>query len=350
MDFQSSFKLNKITAFSTVIIMTVVIVFGLYALKAILIPLVVAILLAYVFSPIIEKLVKYKIPRSFSILILFIVLTLLIVYFGNMLLSNMNELVSDWPKLQAKLELQLNNLSDSLNLNRQDMFSALVNSLSYLSLSKVIFSSFTFLGNSLITLLFMAYLLFFVHTIPGKVDEAFGLHKAKKIRSIITNINQRIQQYLAIKTVLSILTGLSVYLVLVILQIKFAFLWGALAFFMNYIPNIGSFIAGIPPIITTFLQYGLTETLIVALVFVVIHFFWGNVIEPLVLGRKLNLSPIIILFSLLFWGWLWGIVGAIIAVPVSAIIKIVFSNFDGLRPIAVLMSDKENGETNYLSA
>ncbi|MFH1187501.1 MAG: AI-2E family transporter [bacterium] len=340
-----SIHLEKILTFAIVIIMIITVGFALYYLKAILMPFIVAILLSYIFYPGIEKLYKkFKISRSISIIVLCVVIFFLTILLGTFLFKNINDFIGVWPAYQKELEVSFANFSSRAHLRQQDVFLVadnVVKNISFgSSVSVAIASSVVFLTNVFITLLFMVFLLFSAHTFPDRISRAFSKDRADKIRNIIKNINEQVEKYLLIKTFVSLLSGMSVYLTLLLLNIKFAFLWGVVALFLNYIPNIGAFIAGIPPVLTAFLQFDLAKALVVLLIFVVIQFILGSFIEPLVISKRLNLSPIVILFALLFWFQLWGVVGAIIAVPLTAIIKIVFSNIEGLKPIAILVSDK----------
>lgn len=308
-------------------------------------PFIVAILLSYIFYPAIEKLSKkFKVPRAVSILVLCAIIFFLTIMLGTFLFKNINDFIGVWPAYQKELEASFIIFSSRAHLKQQDVFLVADNVFKNISLgssvSVAITSSVVFLTNVFITLLFMVFLLFSAHTFPDRISMAFSKERADKIKNIIKNINEQVEKYLLIKTFVSLLSGLSVYLTLFLLNIKFAFLWGVVALFLNYIPNIGAFIAGIPPVLTAFLQFDLAKALVVLLIFISIQFFLGSVVEPLVIGKRLNLSPIIILFALLFWWQLWGVVGAIIAVPLTAIMKIVFSNIDGLKPIAILISDK----------
>jgi len=343
-DHQSqSNRLEKIATVAIVIIMTISIGFALSVLKAILMPFIIAILLAYLFSPLVETAAKkWHVRRPLSIFIIFFFIFILTAWLGTFLVQNTKEFIADWPTYQKELELNIEKIAVRTQLNRTDIVQFLENTLKNLPFSQSFTNMMVFLVNILLSLLFMAFILLSVHTIPNKLYHAFSKKRAAKISIIINNINKQIQQYLAIKTLVSFLTGISVYVALFLLDINFAFLWATLAFFLNYIPNIGSFIAGIPPIVTALLQYDIVKALIVLAIFVFLQFLWGNVVEPLIIGKKLNLSPIVVLLSLLFWGWLWGIVGAIIAVPIMAIMKITFSNIPGLKPIAILMSDNDN--------
>ena len=147
------------------------------------------------------------------------------------------------------------------------------------------------------------------------------------------------QHYLGLKILLSLLTGLLVAIALKGFAVPFALLWGVLTFLLNFIPNIGSVIATLPPVAIALFHSGSpARTLLVAAVLVLIQMVVGNFLEPRMMGKGLNLSPLVVLLALLFWGWMWGIVGMLIAVPLTAAIKIACEQLDSTRPVAILMS------------
>lgn len=116
---------------------------------------------------------------------------------------------------------------------------------------------------------------------------------------------------------------------------------GVLTFLLNFIPNIGSVLATLPPVAVALFQTGSAlNALLVALALIVVQMIVGNVLEPRLMGKGLNLSPLLVLLSLLFWGWMWGVVGMLIAVPLTAAIKIACEQLEATRPVAVLMSSK----------
>ncbi|MCY4159236.1 MAG: AI-2E family transporter, partial [Bacteroidetes bacterium] len=174
---------------------------------------------------------------------------------------------------------------------------------------------------------------------------------AARITSVTDNISQQVRQYLVAKTLVSLGTGLLIFFVLWILRVDYPVFWGFLAFLLNYIPNIGSFIAVLLPFGFALLQFDtLTIPIIAALLMWLIQMIMGNVVDPRLMAFSLNLSPLLVIVSLIFWGWLWGVAGMILAVPLTATLKIFFENIDSLRPIAVLMgsvngtSDKSTRE------
>jgi len=163
--------------------------------------------------------------------------------------------------------------------------------------------------------------------------------RVARIRQVIVVINQRIGAYLALKTLLSLLLAVSSYVVMRLFGLEFAALWAVLIFFLNFIPYVGSVLGVVFPVLMTIVQFqdaGTVLTMIVALT--ALQFGIGNFLDPYVMGNSLNLSPFAILVSLAVWSELWGVPGAFLAVPITAILTIVFSEFPGTRPIAVLLS------------
>ncbi len=126
---------------------------------------------------------------------------------------------------------------------------------------------------------------------------------------------------------------------LFLFDVSFAFIWGALAFLLNFIPNIGSIIAAIPPILQTLVFSGIEDAFILMLGYVAINLLLGNILEPKILGNRLGLSTLIVFLSILFWGWLFGLVGMFLSVPLTIVTKIILEQFEDTKNIAMLLSD-----------
>jgi predicted PurR-regulated permease PerM len=203
---------------------------------------------------------------------------------------------------------------------------------------KAIGPFFGILGKLFLVFLFLVFIVAGRGRAEAKIPKALGEGRAGRIHGIIDRINVQIRKYLVIKTAVSLANGVMVWIVLKAFGVDFAALFGLLAFFLNFIPNIGSFLAMALRVGFTYFQFGdfwtpfwvfaITEGLDAVL---------GNYIEPRVMGKGLGLSPLLVFFSLLFWGWLWGIPGMILSVPLTAVVRIVCQNVPSLRPVAVLM-------------
>jgi predicted PurR-regulated permease PerM len=188
--------------------------------------------------------------------------------------------------------------------------------------------------------LYAAFLLIEQSALAGKIDRlSKDSEGAQRIRRIISSINARIGRYLALKTLLGILVGALSLVVLKILGVEFAAFLALLIALLNYIPYIGSVLSVLVPVAVALVQFGDFNVALWALVLLsVLQFANGNLLDPYLMGNSLNLSPFVIVLSLAVWTALWGVPGALLAVPFAAILVIVFSESEATRPIAILLS------------
>jgi len=152
--------------------------------------------------------------------------------------------------------------------------------------------------------------------------------------------------YFGTKALTSLVTGILVTISLAIIGVDFPLLWGFLAFLLNFIPNIGSIIAAIPAILLALVQLGFPSAIAVAIVFLIVNVLIGNVIEPRLMGKNLGLSPLIVFVSLIFWGYVLGTVGMLLATPLTMTIKIIFDNMEETKHLGLMMGD-ESSIKNY---
>jgi predicted PurR-regulated permease PerM len=156
---------------------------------------------------------------------------------------------------------------------------------------------------------------------------------------VLDTIGRGVQSYLGVKTVISLTTGVLVYVALLFLEVPFALLFGLMAFLLNYIPVFGSIIAGIfPTALVLVTEESLTLPLTVASIYIVVNVVMAYLIEPKLFGRELNLSPLVILVSVIVWTGIWGVPGTFLSVPLTAAIQIVLANIPRTRPVAILLS------------
>jgi predicted PurR-regulated permease PerM len=179
------------------------------------------------------------------------------------------------------------------------------------------------------------FILIEASSFPVKLHTIFGDEK-----NTLENFDEfihTVKQYMAIKSWMSLATGIAVFILLVVIGVNYAVLWGLLAFFLNYVPNIGSIIAAIPAVLLALIQLGFVESVIVAAGFVIINLLVGNVIEPRFMGRGLGLSTLVVFLSLIFWGWVLGPVGMLLSVPLTMTAKIALDSREETRWIATLL-------------
>jgi predicted PurR-regulated permease PerM len=197
------------------------------------------------------------------------------------------------------------------------------------------------LTNGAIILLIVVFMLLEASTFPVKLRTAFGEGSAA-LQGFV-QFSGSVKRYLVIKSIMSAATGVTVALFLALLRVDFPLLWGFLAFFLNFIPNIGSVIASVPPVFLALVQFGPGWALLVAAGFLVINTLWSNVVEPRVMGRGVGLSPLVIFLSLIFWAWVLGPVGMVLSVPLTMILKIALESSRHTQPLAILLGSKPPG-------
>lgn len=194
------------------------------------------------------------------------------------------------------------------------------------------------IANAFLIFIVVVFMLFEVSSLPGKL-KAMTSRPADSIERL-ANFKSSLQRYLVIKTATSLATALMVWILLKALGVDFAVLWALLAFFLNFVPNIGSVIAAIPAVMIALLQTDVLTAVWVAVGYLVINSLVGTVIEPRIAGRHLGLSPLIVFLSLVFWGYILGPVGMFLSVPLTMVVRLVAESSDDTRWISILLSER----------
>ncbi len=191
------------------------------------------------------------------------------------------------------------------------------------------------LANSFLILIMVVFLLLEAWTLPAKLQAVFG--EKSKALDRFHSLAESINRYLAIKTWISLLTGALAAGLCFAFGLDFALLWGLLAFLLNYIPNIGSILAGIPPVLLAIVQLGPFEAGVILTCYLIINNVLGNFVEPRFMGKGLGLSPFAVIVSLIFWGWVLGPVGMLLSIPLTMAVKIAMEAREETLWIAVLL-------------
>lgn len=191
------------------------------------------------------------------------------------------------------------------------------------------------LTNAFLILLTVIFILLEASSFPAKLRATLGDPdtSAGYFRTFLDNV----QRYMAIKTLVSLATGAVIAVWLTVLGVDYPLLWGLLAFLLNYVPNIGSIIAAVPAVLLALIQLGAGTALLTALGYVALNVTMGNLVEPRVMGRGLGLSTLVVFLSLVFWGWVLGLVGMLLAVPLTMTLKIALDSNEETRWISVLL-------------
>ena len=191
---------------------------------------------------------------------------------------------------------------------------------------------------STLILIMLVFMLVEAARIPDKIKEAFGGHDLSS--EYLKKIADDTWNYMKIKTIICFMTWFSAFIGLWFLGVEYAILWGMLLFFLNYIPNIGQVFAAIPPVLLALVDGGVSLAIWVTVWMVIVNSFWGLAIEPRYMGQGLGISSLVVLLSLIFWGWLLGPVGMFLSAPLTMVVKIVLQNGERTKWIAVLLSNR----------
>jgi len=204
------------------------------------------------------------------------------------------------------------------------------------------------LTNSFLILLTVIFILTEAASFPSKLSQLSN-NPAKSMQRF-RKFSDTVKRYIAIKTLMSLLTGVTIAVWLTILGVDFAVLWGLLAFFLNYVPNIGSIIAAVPAVMLAFVQLGPSYAGLTAAGYVAMNTLIGNILEPRYMGRGLGLSTLVVFLSLVFWGWVLGPVGMLLSVPLTMTLKIALESRDDTHWIAVMLgSEHDHFDTDSTS-
>ncbi|MEQ0405709.1 AI-2E family transporter [Klebsiella sp. JB_Kp033] len=302
--------------------MLVIILTGIRFAADIIVPFILALFLAVIINPLVQLLVRCRVPRVLAI--------------------SLNELARTLPQYRNYLYEPMQTIAPWLQ--RMGFTVSVVELNKYIDPNAVmtlVTSLLTQLSNAMssifLLLLTVVFMLLEVPQLPAKLQQLMS--RPVEGMGAIQRAIDSVSHYLVLKTAISLITGLVVWGMLVLLDVRFAFMWGLLAFALNYIPNIGSVLAAIPPILQVLVFGGLYEALVVLAGYLIVNLVFGNILEPRIMGRGLGLSTLVVFLSLIFWGWLLGPVGMLLSVPLTIIVKIALEQTSGGQSIAFLLSD-----------
>lgn len=337
---------HVITACMVVMVLVIVGVL-LYQLEIILKPLFVAAFVYYLVKSGADGLARLKVPRMLANLLLLCAILIIFLVAGLVTYANVQAIQQRLPEYQVRMLEWLNYAARKTGYaNEQGLFDwekYSLGDLLNLQLADVVKWAFgttvEFLGTTLAVVFYLVFIILQANKMPARITRAFPPDTASNILEIGDKITQDIKRYLLVKTGISLGTAVFAAIIMSLFGLSFWPLWAILTFLFNFIPYIGSIVVTIFPITLSFLQMnGTLVPVMMSLLLISNQVLWGNFLEPQFTGQKLNISPIVLLLFLAFWGWTWGIVGMVLAVPLATTIRIIFSNFERTRKIAILTS------------
>lgn len=328
---------------------------------SVFVPVVVTLLLSFVLLPIVRAMNKAHIPWVLSTVLVILLFVIFIVIIGTLTGTSLRTIAVQYPKYEDKFLSIYKIFADKFNLqfdSGKSFFDNLWTQLSVRDFTKRIAFSLSndaySLGKSIVLVcLMLFFLLAEMRLGRAKIDAAFKGGLQGRVVRITKNVMVQVMRFISIKFFISLATGILVFLGTFAIRMDFAIVWGFLAFIMNFIPNFGSIFSSLLTTLFAVVQFYPDSPgyiIYVFLLMLTVNMVLGNIVEPRIEGTNLGISPFIILVMLTFWGWMWGFVGMILAVPITVILKIVCENISFLHPVAIFLGNRPQDEEHEFSA
>lgn len=336
-------KASRIT--NSLLISFAVVTIFIYG-KNLLIPFVVALIFWFLIKEIRDLLNKInfidkKIPNSILNILGFAAIFLIIGGVVKILTMNIQQLSTELPAYQANITQITKSINTTFNIDIISSAKEFLGDYEYTKLLSGLFNSLTeVFGDAFLIIIYTLFLLLEEPFFSKKIKAIYSKSEdQKEVNLILKQLDKSIGRYLSLKTLISLLTGFLSYFALLFIGLDAPLFWAFLIFLMNYIPTVGSLIATVFPSMFAMLQFGeLMPGVWVLIVVGIIQLIVGNYIDPKLTGNSLNVSPLVVLIGLAFWGAIWGIIGMILSVPITVMMIIVFSEFPQTKSIAILLS------------
>lgn len=322
----------------------------LVAARGLLLPLILGLALWYMVNALADaieqpRLGKFHVPRLLAVLFAFCVMGGLVWVLGRTVSRNVRAVAAAAPNYEVRLQNLLDQGGRLIGVEHTPTISQLFDRISLAdTLGGVATATASLVSVTGIVLIYAGFMFVEQVHFPRKLGFMFGQglgggEREQQVRAVLERIDQDIRVYLRIKTLLAVATSTLAYAIMSWVGVDFAGFWAVMVFFFYYIPTVGSILAIVAPALLTLVQFDhLTPFLIVLLVFGTIQIVMANVVEPAIMGRSLNLSPLVVIISLMVWGTIWGVVGMFLCVPIMVVLLIVLAQFEATRPVAVLLS------------
>jgi predicted PurR-regulated permease PerM len=332
------------------IIAVIAVIAAMKLASSIIVPFLLSAFIAMISAPALFWLTSKKIPPFIAVLIIIFVILLLASALFMLIGNSVNDFTKSIPTYEAQLGEKIHGFKiflENLGINIPDAdIKKYLNPGAVMKLVGSTLNSFgNTLTNSFMILFTVIFMLLEISSFPKKLSIIFTQESELKP---FARFSEKIKSYMVIKTLISLGTGLAVFIMLYSMGLKYAFLWGVLAFMLNYIPNIGSIIAALPPVLLAMIQLGSIQATTIGIGFLVINVVAGSIIEPKFMGKGLGLSTLVVFLSLIFWGWILGPVGMLLSVPLTVLVKIAFDSSDSYRWIAVILGPEDVEEKNSM--
>ncbi|MDD3823314.1 MAG: AI-2E family transporter [Sphaerochaetaceae bacterium] len=329
---------------TAVIIIAVILVGAVMKIgAAVTLPLVISLFLFLLFNPFLNRLEKLKVPRWLGVVIAMLLLLVIFLFAGWFFFFTIDRLVQRLPMYIRRFTVIDAWVAEKLDLDAGTSFLTYLNfdwqGIILSSLSSVSGKAINVISMASLIYIFVLFLLMERQSLIPKLKIAAPGGKGMRVAVLFERVNRQVSKYLLLKALISVATGVLFYLASLATGLDFAIMWGVLAFILNFIPSIGSIIITIMTIVMALLQFfpNWANIIYVAVLMISIQTVLGNILDPRIQGVQLNLSPFVILVSLSLWGFIWGVAGMFLAVPITSVLQIVCANVQSLKPVAVMI-------------
>ncbi|MFA5960422.1 MAG: AI-2E family transporter [Tatlockia sp.] len=337
---------NRTLVFTAALVLMWIIGYLLIIGRSLLIPLVIAIFIWHLLNTIKKGVahapfLKARLPGWMNMLIALLIVAILMLVLINIISNNVTEVLAASPRYQENFTNIFNRLDGRFHIKTLIHLDDVFKNLNLQGVLVNIYGVFSTITSSAVLIaLYVVFLFVEQHFFRQKLNALFPNKDHRKlINNILNHIVNDTQTYLGLKTLMSLGTATTSFVIMKSVGLDFAEFWGLLIFFLSFIPNIGAIIATLFPALLALVQFqSWVPFLVVTSGIVLVQFVVGNLIEPRFLGKSLNLSAFVILFALALWGAIWGILGMFLSVPITVMMMIVFAHFEATRPIAILLS------------
>jgi len=317
----------------------VIIVAGLHAAEAIVVPCLLAIFITVLCAPFLIWLQRHRVPNWLALTVVLAGMLLVVLVVTTIIGGSLDSFRRSLPHYQQQLMHRLTFALDTARAHGIAVpadLTALVSPGVLMQLTVRLLSTLrNMLADSLLIVLIIGFILAEATALPAKMQAAFGRHTT--LISTAGQFSVAAQRYLMTRMAISAVNGVSWGIWLAVLGVDFAAMWGVLMFIMYFVPTIGAVLALLPPLMLALVMFGVVRALLVVAGFLLFQLVYSTILEPRLLGNSLGLSPLVVFLSLVFWGWVLGPIGMILSVPLTSLLKIAFESSAHLRGYAILL-------------
>ena len=346
----SSEKVRVFQGSSPIILSVALVIAALVFGSSWLIPLAIAFIIWILLEAVIDNVTRiglgrFHLPRWFGLIVALTFVALIVFITSEIISGQLGAIESVWPNYVDRMQVIIGNLSKWIGPERSAKILDWWGQVNFLNqVPTFVGSARSFFSTLILIIIYVSFLLVERGHIAKKISAlVLSSEQYDKVNAVLESVSYGLQRYILIKTLMSLITALLSYALFRYLEVDFAETWAFLIFLLNYIPTFGSILGVVFPALLALVQFDTIGPFVtIAIGLTAIQFIIGNVLDPMMMGKSLNMSSLAIILSLTLWGTLWGIIGMFLSVPLTIMLMIIASNVPGWRWISVLLSKDGN--------